>query len=58
MFVVSILVMAAISFFSPAKTVYRPEHTHDVDIAPWRHAKLAGGLIIATTIVFYALLAQ
>ncbi len=57
-FVVSILVMAAISFFSPAKTVYRPEHTHDVDIAPWRHAKLAGGLIIATTIVFYALLAQ
>lgn len=57
-FVVSVLVMAVISFFAPSKTVYQPEYTQDVDISPWRHAKLVGAAISVATIVFYIGLAQ
>lgn len=57
-FVLSVILMAAVSAFAPAKTVYEPEYTQDVDISPWRHARLAGGAIVIATIVFYALLAQ
>jgi len=57
-FVLSVAAMAAISYFAPARTVYAPEYTHAVDIAPWRHAKLVGALIVTSTIVIYVLLAQ
>lgn len=57
-FVLSVILMAVVSAFAPSKTVYEPEYSHDVDISPWRHAKLAGGAIVVATIAFYVMLAQ
>ena len=57
-FVASVLSMLAISAFSPAKTVYQPKYTEDVDITPWRYAKVTGLIIVIITIGFYVLLAK
>lgn len=57
-FVASVLSMLAISAFSPAKTVYQPQYTEDVDITPWRYAKVTGLIIVIITIGFYVLLAK
>ena len=57
-FAVSVVFMLAVSLISPARKIYKAEYTHDVDITPWRHAKLVGFIIIVLTILFYVLLAQ
>ena len=57
-FVASVVSMLAISAFSPAKTIYQPQYTEDVDITPWRYAKVTGLIIVIITIGFYALLAK
>ncbi len=57
-FLVTIGVMWAISYFKPATSAYRESYTHDVDITPWKHAKVAGAVISIITIAFYVLLAQ
>ena len=50
--------MLVISIFKPAERIYEQEYTHDVDITPWKHAKLAGLVLSAAAILFYILLAQ
>jgi len=57
-FVITIIMMLAISALKPAKKIYVPEYTNDVDITPWKHAKLAGVLISIATLAFYIGLAQ
>lgn len=57
-FVLTTLLMLAISKFKPAEKVYVQPYTHDVDITPWKHAKLAGAAITTGVILFYVLLAQ
>jgi len=57
-FVLTTLLMLAISKFKPAEKVYVQPYTRDVDITPWKHAKLAGGAITAAVILFYVMLAQ
>ena len=57
-FVISVLFMIGISALAPAKSIYRAEYTHDVDVTPWRYAKPVGAVIVVTTILFYCLLAQ
>nr|WP_321510307.1 solute:sodium symporter family transporter [uncultured Hyphomonas sp.] len=57
-FVVSVLFMLTVSAFAPAKSVYTPTYTHDVDVTPWRFAKPVGAAIAASTVLFYFLLAQ
>ncbi|KCZ90544.1 transporter [Hyphomonas hirschiana VP5] len=57
-FSVSVIFMLVVGLVSPAQKIYKAEYTHDVDITPWRHAKVVGSVIIVLTIGFYALMAQ
>jgi len=57
-FVLTVILMLVISIFKPAERIYEQEYTHDVDITPWKHAKLAGFGLSAAAILFYILLAQ
>jgi len=57
-FVLTVILMLVISIFKPAKRIYEQEYTHDVDITPWKHAKLAGLVVSVAAILFYILLAQ
>lgn len=57
-FVVTVVMMLAISVVRPAKKVYVPEYTNDVDITPWKYAKPVAILISVITLAFYIGLAQ
>jgi len=57
-FVLTIAMMLIVSKFYPAERVYEQKYSHDVDITPWKYAKLAGFIISGITLLFYILLAQ
>ncbi|MCP5112116.1 MAG: solute:sodium symporter family transporter [bacterium] len=57
-FSLTVAMALIVSYFRPAKRVYQQVYTEDVDITPWRHAKLAGFAIAAATIAIYVLLAS
>jgi SSS family solute:Na+ symporter len=57
-FVLTALLMLAISRFRPAEREYVPEFSHAVDITPWKHASLCGLLISFAVVLFYVLMAQ
>ena len=60
-FVVTTLLMVAISFFRPASHAGGTglgARSPAVDLTPWRYSKVAGVLISATAIVCYVMLAQ
>lgn len=57
-FLLTVLLMFAISWRHPAETRYVQNHTGAVDITPWKHARLAGGVIVIISIMTYVLLAQ
>ena len=57
-FVLTLVLAYGISYFSPAKKIYKQGYTRDVDITPWRLAKPAGLAIIAATVLFYLALSQ
>jgi SSS family solute:Na+ symporter len=57
-FVLTALLMLTISKFKPAKETYVQEYTHDVDITPWKHARLIACVISLASILFYVLMAQ
>lgn len=57
-FVLTASFMMILSRFRPAETTYKQAYTHDVDITPWRHTKLAGATITGIAILTYVLLAQ
>ncbi len=57
-FLITIVLMAVISHFRPAKTTYEQIYTQAVEITPWKHAKAVGAAIAIATVSFYVLLAQ
>lgn len=57
-FVVTVLLMVGISAVKPSTKTYTPLDAHVVDMTPWRHAKIAGAVIVVLTLGTYWLLAQ
>lgn len=57
-FVVTALLMLAISAVKPSATLYAPTDAEVVDTRPWRHAKLVGTIIVILTIATYLFFAQ
>lgn len=57
-FLASVAVMIVLSRFRPAKTIYSPRPTGEVELIPWRHTKTVGVMISFLTILCYVLLAQ
>ena len=57
-FVLTVGLMFAISRLWPSDTVYQQTVSQDVDITPWKHARVAGVAISVTTVLCYILLAQ
>ncbi|MGM5470610.1 solute:sodium symporter family transporter [Flavobacteriaceae bacterium LMO-SS05] len=53
LFVANILIMLIIGKFFPRKEVYVQEYTEQVDIKPWKHVKLVGGLITLIVVSIY-----
>jgi SSS family solute:Na+ symporter len=53
LFVVNILIMLLIGFFYPNKEAYTQEYTEQVDITPWKHVKLVGGIITLIVVSIY-----
>ncbi len=56
LFVMNVAIMLIIGKLSPRKTDYEQKFTKEVDITPWKYAKLIGGIVIliviATFIIF------
>jgi SSS family solute:Na+ symporter len=57
-FVLTTIIMIIVSQFYPAEKVYEQKYTNDVDITPWKYAKIVGITIASITLLFYILLAQ
>lgn len=57
-FVVTIVLMLAISAAKPSTKIYAPIDVKVVDTTPWRHAKFVGTIIVILTIGTYLLFAQ
>ena len=57
-FVVTVLLMLAISAVKPSAKIYAPVDVKVVDTTPWRHARVAGTLIVILTLGTYLLFAQ
>ncbi|MBL4588631.1 MAG: solute:sodium symporter family transporter [Alphaproteobacteria bacterium] len=57
-FILTVVGMLVISYFKPAETVYVEKATHQVNITPWKYAKVTGLIISIITVSFYILLAQ
>lgn len=53
LFVANILIMLIIGKLYPSKNEYVIEYTNQVDIKPWKHVKLVGGLITLIVISIY-----
>ncbi len=57
-FVLTVVLILAISRFRPAHRVYKPMYTGQVDITPWKYAKEASVVICTITVGCYWLLAR
>ncbi len=57
-FIATLVILWIVSKIAPARTVYRAEHSMDVDLTPWRFAKPVSILITVMTIGTYIMLAQ
>ena len=55
-FVLNILIMVIVSRFFKNKNPYTPVHTGEVDITPWKYAKLLGAILVLITVLVYILL--
>jgi len=53
LFVANIIIMLVIGYFFPRKEAYEQEYTEQVDITPWKHVKLVGGLITLIVVAIY-----
>ncbi|RIA10436.1 SSS family solute:Na+ symporter [Flavobacteriaceae bacterium MAR_2010_72] len=53
LFVSNIIIMLIIGYFFPRKEAYTQEYTKQVDITPWKHVKLVGGLITLVVVAIY-----
>ncbi len=57
-FVVTVMLMLAISAVKPSTKVYAPIDVKVVDTTPWRHAKVIGTIIVTLTLGTYLFFAQ
>ena len=57
-FVLTAAMMTAISWFKPAREVYKARETGDVDMTPWPRRNEVAAAICALTLGFYVFLAQ
>lgn len=53
LFVLNILIMLFIGKLKPEKKVYIPKITEEIDITPWKHAKLVGVIITILVLSTY-----
>ncbi|MFC2176145.1 solute:sodium symporter family transporter [Bacteroidota bacterium] len=53
LFVLNVGIMLLIGKLAPRTEAYVQEYTNEVDIAPWRHAKLFGGIVCVIVIGIY-----
>ncbi|MDG5490064.1 solute:sodium symporter family transporter [Psychroserpens sp. SPM9] len=53
LFLLNILIMLIIGYFKPRAIAYEQKFTQEVDITPWKHAKLTGVLIVLIVISVY-----
>ena len=51
LFLLNVAIMLIIGYFKPRPIAYKQKFTNEVDITPWKHAKLIG-LIIVIIVVF------
>jgi SSS family solute:Na+ symporter len=58
LFTANILIMLLIGKFYPNKEAYVQTYTEQVDIQPWKHVKLVGGLITLVVICIYIYFAK
>jgi len=58
LFTANILIMLIIGKFYPRKEAYVQEYTKQVDIQPWKHVKLVGGIITLVVIAIYIYFAK
>jgi len=53
LFVINVIVMLIIGAKYPREVPYEQEYTKEVDISPWKHVKLVGGLICVLVVGIY-----
>jgi len=53
LFVINILIMLMIGKLSPKKDVYIPEVTEEIDVTPWKYAKIVGIIITIMVLSTY-----
>lgn len=53
LFIVNILIMLLIGKLKPKKEIYIPKITEEIDITPWKHAKLVGVIITVLVLSTY-----
>jgi solute:Na+ symporter, SSS family len=56
-FVLLVVVMLAMTAFSPRPEPWRQTYSGDVEMTPWPHARLAGGAIVLVVVLIYVTLA-
>ena len=57
-FALLIIVMLAIRALAPRTTPWEQVHSGDLDMTPYKHARLAGSILIGLVLLIYALFAS
>lgn len=57
-FAATLLLIAIVSMLKPRSEAWRHEHSGDVDMAPWKHAKWVGALLVAIVLGLYVYFAD
>jgi len=57
-FVATLVLIAIISLCKPRGEPWRHEYSGDVDMKPWKHAKLVGAVLVAIVLSIYAYFAD
>ncbi|MDP6635783.1 MAG: solute:sodium symporter family transporter [Phycisphaerae bacterium] len=57
-FVATLALIAIVSMVKPRSEAWRHEHSGDVDMTPWKHAKWVGALLVAIVLGLYAYFAD
>ncbi|MBR9913617.1 MAG: solute:sodium symporter family transporter [Algicola sp.] len=53
LFLLNVVIMLIIGYFKPREVAYEQHFTEEVDITPWKHAKMAGLVIVIIVIGVY-----
>jgi SSS family solute:Na+ symporter len=53
LFVLNVVIMLIIGYFKPRDVAYEQKFTQEVDITPWKHAKVIGIIIVVIVVSVY-----